>query len=117
MKATLVPVALLIFSSIASAQNVMTAENLWQLGRVSALGLTTDGQQVIYRVSTPVIAENSSRVRTYSVPLTGGSPSEISNAESLLKDKNISPDGSRRITVSEVKIQDVLGKELYPDLS
>lgn len=117
MKAILVSLTFVFFSFVASAQNVMTAENLWQLGRVSALGLTTDGQQLIYRVSTPVIAGNSSRVRTYSVPLTGGSPREIPGAEGLLKDKNISPDGTRKISVSEVKIQDVLGKELYPDLS
>ena len=32
----------------ATAQNVMTPELLWQLGRVSPLGITKDGKNIIY---------------------------------------------------------------------
>lgn len=109
-------VAVLSISGGALGQNVMTPEGLWQLGRVSGLGITPDGRQIIYRVSTPDIAENKSRSVTYSIPLTGGSPVEVSAVEGLLKDKNVSPDGKYRISVKEVKLKKVFGKDLYPDL-
>lgn len=100
-----------------SAQNVMTPERLWQLGRVSAVGLTPDGQQVIYRVSTPDITTNKTNTVTYSVPLSGGDAREVTAVEGLLKDKNISPDGKYRISVKEVKLEKVNGSEHYPDLT
>ncbi len=100
----------------AHAQNVMTPEQLWQLGRVSADGITPDGQQLIYHVSTPVIATNSSQSKFYTVPLSNGPAREISSKEGLVKDKNISPDGKYRIVVREVKLQKVFGKDIYPDL-
>ena len=100
----------------AGAQNVMTPEGLWQLGRVSAVGITPDGQQLIYRVSTPAIVENTNAVKMYTVPLAGGSHREITSAEGLVKDKNASPDGKYTISVREVKVNKVFGKDFYPDL-
>lgn len=99
-----------------SGQNVMTPERLWQLGRVSAAGITSDGRQVIYRVSTPVLTENTSRTELFSVPIAGGSPQQINSTEGLLKDRNVSPDGKYRINVKEVKVQKVFGKDFYPSL-
>jgi dipeptidyl aminopeptidase/acylaminoacyl peptidase len=104
----------LVFHTVA--QNVMTPERLWQLGRVSAVGITPDGQQLVYRVSTPDITENTSQVKIYAVPLAGGSSREIGSAEGLLKDKNISPDRKYRISIKDVKIQKVYGKDFYPAL-
>ena len=100
----------------AFAQTVMTPETLWQLGRLSPVGMTLDGQQVIYRVSTPVISENRSIVRTYSIPLSGGNAKEVEKLEGLLQDKNISPDGKYKISVQDVKVQKVFGKDFYPSL-
>ena len=108
-------VALLIAFG-AFAQNAMTPETLWQLGRLSPVGMTLDGQQVIYRVSTPVISENRSIVKTFSIPLSGGNAKEIEKLEGLLQDKNISPDGKYQITVQEVKVQKIFGKDFYPSL-
>ena len=90
-----------IAGSHTKAQSVMTPEGLWQLGRVSAVGLTPDGQQLIYRVSTPVISENSSRVKMYTVSAGGGPAREITTADGLLPDKHLSPDGKHRISVKE----------------
>lgn len=116
MKKSAISLFLLLFAPAAFSQNVMTPESLWQLGRVTALGITTDGQQVIYRVSTPVIAENRSDTKTYSVSLSGGVPREVSNVSVLLRDKNLSPDGSHKISVQEVKVQKVFGDDFYPSL-
>jgi dipeptidyl aminopeptidase/acylaminoacyl peptidase len=98
------------------AQDVMTPERLWQLGRVSAVGITRDGQQLVYRVSTPVVAENASLAKTYAVPISGGAVREVNNIEGLLPDKHVSPDGEYRIAVKEVKVQKVFGEDYYPML-
>ena len=47
-------------SIAASAQQVLTPETLWKLGRVSPLGITKDGKTIVYKVATPTVAENKS---------------------------------------------------------
>ncbi|HEY3429745.1 MAG TPA: S9 family peptidase [Cyclobacteriaceae bacterium] len=97
------------------AQNRMTPELLWQLGRVTPVGISRDGKQFVYTVSTPSIAENKSKVKRYSIPITGGQPYELSD-EVLVDDRTISPDGQYQITVQEVKVTKIQGKEFYPEL-
>ncbi len=104
-----------ILSSAAFTQTRMTPELLWQLGRVSAVGISSDGKQMVYTVSTPNISENKSKTKRYSIPLTGGVAFELSD-EVLVDDKSISPDGQYQVTQQEVKIAKVQGKEFYPDL-
>jgi dipeptidyl aminopeptidase/acylaminoacyl peptidase len=116
MKTVVLSIVAVILSFHAYAQNVLTPEGLWQLGRVSAVGITEDGQQLVYRVSTPVIEQNTSVVKYYTVPVAGGSSKEISGPQGLLKDKNVSADKKFRLSVKEVKIQDVFGKDFYPTL-
>ncbi|SEF77017.1 S9 family peptidase [Flavobacterium urumqiense] len=113
-KALLIP--LIIMSLNAMAQNVMTPELLWKLGRVTALGLSKDGKNVVYKVSTPSIEENKSNSKFYSLPITGGNSNEIKDTKEVLKDKNISPDGKYIVYNEEVKIDKILGKDLYPEL-
>ena len=67
-----------------SAQEVMTPELLWKLGRVGALGITKDGLSVIYRVSTFNAEKNASKTKQYIVPIDGGEPVEIENSKSLV---------------------------------
>lgn len=98
------------------AQNVMTPERLWQLGRVSAVGITQDGKQVVYRVSTPEVSKNASTSKTYAMSVAGGTAQEIKSADALLKDKHVSPDGKFRLSVKVVKVHKVFGKDFYPDL-
>lgn len=101
----------------AAAQNVMTPEMLWQLGRVSPLGITKKdpkgSQNIIYKVSIPSVEENKSNSKVYSVPVNGGKAVEISDYASLLTDKNISADGKHILYSEEVKINKVLGKDYY----
>jgi dipeptidyl aminopeptidase/acylaminoacyl peptidase len=100
----------------ASAQNVMTPELLWKLGRISPLGISKDGKNVVYKVATPSIEENKSSSKYYTVALTGGSAVEIKDTKEILADKNISPDGKYLVYNEEVKIDKVLGKDHYPEL-
>ncbi len=111
----------LILSMIASAgvdaQNVMTAELLWKLGRVAGQGISKDGEWVVYSVSTPNVVENKSSSKKYKVSLTNGSIVEISNDDNLLPDYKISPDGKYLISHEEVKINNVSGSDFYPELN
>lgn len=116
MKKVIIALIFLPLALTAFGQNVMTPERLWQLGRVSPVGITADGQQVVYHVSTPVISENRSVTKSYSIPLSGGVSREITNVTALLKDKHVSPDGKRKISVREVKLQKVFGDDFYPEL-
>jgi dipeptidyl aminopeptidase/acylaminoacyl peptidase len=97
------------------AQDRMTPELLWQLGRVSGVSLSADGKQAVYSVSTPSITENKSSSKRYSILLTGGTAAEWSGTPAVV-DKSVSPDGKYQITIAEVKINKVQGKEFYPEL-
>jgi dipeptidyl aminopeptidase/acylaminoacyl peptidase len=101
----------------SSAQEVLTPEKMWQLGRVTSLGISKDGKSVVYKVATPAVAENKSNTKFYTIPVTGGTPTEVQETKELLADKNVSPDGLHILSSKEVKTENVLGKDIYSDLS
>ena len=47
----------------------------------------------MYSVSTPNAAENKSSRKTFAVPITGGNPIPVSNADSMLTNEKKSSDG------------------------
>jgi dipeptidyl aminopeptidase/acylaminoacyl peptidase len=105
-------------SIAASAQQVLTPETLWKLGRVSALGISKDGKTIVYKVSTPSVEENKSNSKFYTIPLTGGNAIEVQEAQTkeLLNDRNVSPSGFYILSTEEVKTEKILGKDFYPEL-
>ncbi|TRX37073.1 S9 family peptidase [Flavobacterium restrictum] len=107
---------LTLVSLNAMAQNVMTPELLWKLGRVTPLGISKDGKNVVYKVATPSIEENKSTSKMYILPINGGIATEVSSTATLLNDKNTSPNGNYIVYNEEVKIDNVHGKDFYPDL-
>ncbi len=109
-------IPLLMMSLNAMAQNVMTPELLWKLGRVTPLGISQDGKNVVYKVTTPSVQENKSHSKFYILPVNGGNPTEVTDTAALLKDKNTSPDGKYIVYNEEVKIEKVHGKDFYPEL-
>jgi dipeptidyl aminopeptidase/acylaminoacyl peptidase len=98
------------------SQNVLSPELLWKLGRISALGISKDGENVVYKVSTPSIEENKSSSKFYTIPVIGGNATEVKGTKDLLVDKNISPNGKFIVYNDEVKIEKVHGKDYYPEL-
>jgi len=102
--------------SAVQAQNMMTPELLWKLGRVTGLGISKDGKNVVYKVATPSLEENKSNSKYFSVPVNGGNAVEVTDYKALLADKNISPDGKYTVYNEEVKLQNILGKDIYPEL-
>lgn len=113
-KVLLIP--LLMTSLTTMAQNIMTPELLWKLGRVAPLGISKDGKNVVYKVTTPSVQENKSDTKFYTLPVNGGNPTEVKDTKDLLKDKNSSPDGKYIVYNEEVKIEKVHGKDFYPEL-
>ncbi|GGD89843.1 peptidase S9 [Planktosalinus lacus] len=108
---------LLVFSlGTLTAQNVMTPEKLWELGRVSALGVSKDGNQLVYRVSTPSVEKNNFNTTYYTVPVSGGGATKIEDHKSFLRDQKLSPDGRHVLYHEAVKVEKVLGKDYYPEM-
>lgn len=112
----IVVIIICIMSLSASAQQVLSPELLWKLGRVSVLGISKDGKSVVYKVAIPSIEENKSNSKFYTIPVNGGNATEINDTKDLVADKNISPDGKYILSSQEVKINKVLGKDIYPNL-
>ncbi|MBP6182279.1 S9 family peptidase [Flavobacterium sp.] len=98
------------------AQDVMTPELLWKLGRITPLGISKDEKNVVYKVETPSVTENKLDTTFYTLPIIGGNATEIKETKTILKDKNISPDGKYIVYNEEVKIDMILGKDFYPEL-
>lgn len=105
-----------MMSLTAMAQNVMTPELLWKLGRVTPLGISKDGKNIVYKVTTPSVEENKSDSKFYILPVNGGNPTEVTDTKEFLKDKNVSPNGKYIVYNEEVKIDKVHGKDFYPEL-
>lgn len=105
-------------SITSSAQQILSPEALWKLGRVSAIGISKDGKSIVYKVTTPSVEENKSNSKFYTIPVTGGNSVEIqeNDTKDLVVDKNISPDGKYILSSQEVKTENVLGKDFYQEL-
>ncbi|MFO7257000.1 MAG: S9 family peptidase [Bacteroidota bacterium] len=107
---------LLTVTVSAWAQQKMTPELLWTLGRVSGKGVSVDGKNVVYSVTTYDITRNEPATKTYVIPLAGGEAHEVASVTGLLPDRTVSPDGKYAIRVKDVPMVKVTGKEIYPDL-
>lgn len=97
------------------AQQLMTPELLWRLGRVNGLGITPDGKNVVYSVSTPIMDANKNMTRYYQVPVDGGAETEV--FKNILPTKNFSRDGRYMLSHREVKVKSIRGNDRYPELT
>ena len=103
-------------SIAASAQQLLSPEGLWKLGRVSVIGMSKDGKSVVYKVAIPDMVANKLNSKFYTIPVTGGAATEVKDTKDLVTDKNVSADGKFILTTEEVKTENVLGKDYYPSL-
>jgi dipeptidyl aminopeptidase/acylaminoacyl peptidase len=108
--------ALLLIISQLVAQDRMTPELLWKLGRVTGVGIGKDSTSVVYTVTTPNVDENKSTKKTYIIPIKGGAAKEIADSNDYVRNDRISPDGKYLLTAEDVKMRNVFGKDFYPDL-
>jgi len=98
------------------AQNTMTPELLWQVQRVSPIGISADGKTLFYKSTTPNVEKNDFDTKYYKISTSGGNYMEIEEDEVNVPDKNLSPNGKYKLFHKAVHINDVLGKDIYKDL-
>jgi len=63
----------------AFAQDVLTPELLWKLGRVSGGSVSPDGKNILYGVSYCDMEANKSNRDLYIIPVSGGEPKKIAS--------------------------------------
>ena len=102
-------------TSFVMAQNVMTPEKLWEVKKVSAVGLTKDQKNIVYSVSTPNIETQKDDTQYYTLPINGGKPTLVTDYKSLIADKNVANKTNLKIETEEVKLQKVFGQDYYPE--
>jgi len=112
---TLLSASIIAFS--ANAQNVMTTESLLELGKVGAMGVTKDGKSIIYNVRKYSAKEGKATNTQYIMTIAGGDAKTVENAEALLNNNRLSPDGKYIISSKEVKVKNVFGTDFYPELT
>ena len=69
----------LVSSGLFVSADVLTPEKLWQVERVSALGLSQDKSHVFFKVTTPDVAANDFDKKVYKLSVNGG-PAILSEA-------------------------------------
>ena len=109
--------ASLLFFSQLHASDVMTPDKLWQVKRVSPLGLNKAQTHVLYKVTTPNVQNNDFESKVYQVSINGENKQLIDNYQGMLIDKNISPDGTKKLFHESVKLNQVLGTDLHESLT
>ena len=119
MKKHLITLATIMTLNSLQAQQPLTPEKLWQLHRVSAVGLSQDTQYVLLSVSTPNMAENTFSKEYYKLAVKGGVPIPISEEEIERATAKYNPNKKEslvKLIHKEVKVAPVLGKDFYADL-
>jgi len=101
----------------SQAQENLSPEMLWKLGRVSGIGISTNKQFLVYSVNIPNIELNKGNSKTYKLSLNGGIPEEISSTDNLIENSKISADGKHLISSDAVKIKNISGADFYPSLT
>ena len=103
-----------MISNTGIAQEILSPETLWKLGRVTAIGVSKDGKSIVYKVSKPDMVENKLNSNYYSIPINGGKAKEVNDYALLVNDKNSF--NGKTLSHKEIKIDKVLGKDFYPEL-
>ena len=119
MKKHLISLVTIMTLNSLQAQETLTPEKLWQLHRVSAVGLSRDAQYVLLSVSTPNVAENTFSKEYYKLAVKGGVPIPISEEEVERATAKYNPNEKKNLVKlihKEVKVAPVLGKDFYTDL-
>ncbi|PIB35923.1 peptidase S9 [Reichenbachiella sp. 5M10] len=116
MKKVLLLLLVVLLPVLTNAQNVMTPERLWELGRVSPVGLSMDKSKVVFGVTTYDITADAKATQYYAIPLKGGVSQVIDDPVALVGNKNRSNDGKYDLSHRAVKVQNVKGVDYYPSL-
>lgn len=79
----------------SQAQERLTPEKLWELGRVSLDDISPDGQSLLYGVTYYKLAENKGNRDLYIIPVAGGNARKITAFEGSEVNGKFRPDGKK----------------------
>ncbi len=77
------------------AQERLTPEVMWQLGKLSEAKVSPDGKNLIYGVSFANIQENKSNRELFSVPVAGGAAKQLTQTPKSERNACWRPDGKK----------------------
>jgi len=89
----LVALSTLAFAEPANAQDVMTPELLWQLKRVSAPAVSSDGLRLVYGVRTYDLTANKGDTDLFLLDVKGGDPVQLTDMKGSESSASWRPDG------------------------
>ncbi len=94
--------AILIFaiSINLNAQNKLTPELLWKLGRVSDVQLSPDGKTILFGITYYNLEENKGNRDLYSIPVSGGKPKKLTDTKGSEYNAVWRPDGKKIAYIS-----------------
>jgi len=116
MKKLILILSLVIGGQSINAQQQMTPETLWNVKRLGVMGISKDGEHVMYRVNVPNIETNGYDTKYYKIPVDGGTAIEIEKDDVSVADKNTSPDGSYKLFHKAVQLENIKSKDIYKHL-
>ncbi len=109
-------VASILMTTTAMGQKVMTPELLWQVKKVSPVGVTKDQKNLIYKVTSTDVKTQEDTSKTYMISLAGGKASEIEDYKTLLADVSLNKSQQYKAETEKVKLQKVFGSDYYPEM-
>ena len=96
MKKTLVVLTILFaFTFSIFAQNRLTPELLWKLGRISDFKISPDGKSILYGVTKYNVADNKGNRDLYLIPVTGAYPTKLTDFAGSEFNELWRPDGKK----------------------
>ena len=116
MKNSLLILSLILTSNFINAQKTMTPELLWQVERLSVMGMDSEGSTLFFAVKKPNISDNSYDSKYFKMPVDGGTIVEIKKEDVKATDKNVSTDGNHELFNTEVQIEAIKGTDVYKNL-
>ncbi len=84
----------------SAGKRPLTFEDLFGMKRVSDPQVSPDGKTLVFTMTEKDVEGNSSSTHIYSVPMSGGSPRQLTNGPTSESQPRWSPDGSRLYFVS-----------------
>lgn len=109
-------VASILMTTTVMGQKVMTPELLWQVKKVSPVGVTKDQKNLIYKVTSTNVKTQEDTSKTYMISLAGGKASEIEEYKALLADVSLNKSQQYKAETDKVKLQKVFGSDYYPEM-
>ena len=97
MKKQILSLVIIFLSTFyfSNAQNSFTPELLWKLHRISELQISPDGKTLLYGISAYKLEENKGERNLFTLPVSGGAPTQLTHVRGNIFNGMYRPDGQR----------------------